>query len=185
MKDRLLQDAKIALLGILAIALIVLTVLELIPNESVGLEVKETARVSSASLSPIDAEVKDYQTAVTGMLSNPTDETVKVDSVNVKISDGESTRDVVIEGFEIPARSYREFSSGFEGQIAYDRVTEVAVTVGSVRDVLPNQTESRSPISGVAVFYLALLVPVAWLLVRAVKGRYYLHQEMANKESIL
>lgn len=177
MKERLLQDVKIAIFGILTVALIVLTVLELMPQGEIGLEVKEAVRVSSASLSPFDAEVKDYQTSVTGMLSNPTDAAIKIDAIHIKVQGGDAVRDVVIEGFEMPARTDREFSQTFEGQTPYDRVSEVKVTVGGAENVLLNQPESHSPISGVAVFYLALLALSVYLLVRAAKGRYYLYQE--------
>ena len=181
MKERLLQDVKIAIFGILAVVLIVLTVLELMPQGGLGLEIKEAVRVSSASLSPFDAEVRDYQTSVTGMLSNPTDATVKVESIRVRIAFGDNTREVAIGGFEMPARTTREFSQTFEGQTPYDRVSEVGVTVGGVEELLLNSTESRSTVSGVAVFYVALLALFLYLLVRAVKGRYYLYQESTQE----
>ena len=177
MKERLLQDIKIAIFGILAVVLIVLTVLELMPNEGLGLEVKEAVKVSSASLSPFDAEVKDYQISVTGMLSNPTDAAVKIDAIHIKVQGGSAVRDVVIEGFELPARTDREFSQVFEEQVFYDRVSEVKVTIGGAEEVLLNQPESHSPISGVVVFYLVCLALLVYLLIRAAKGRYYLYQE--------
>ena len=81
----------------------------------------------------------------------------------------------------MPARTTREFSQTFEGQTPYDRVSEVGVTVGGVEELLLNSTESRSTVSGVAVFYVALLALFLYLLVRAVKGRYYLYQESTQE----
>lgn len=180
LKDRILQDAQIVLFGLLTLALILLLILELIPNASFGLEVAEVVKVSSSSLSPMDAEVKDYHTSVTGILSNPTDGAVAVDSLTVEISDGKTVQTVTVAGFEIPARSTHEFSYEFEGQTAFDRVNEVKVTRGGASDVIPNTTGTSLPVSGVAVFYAVLLIPAVLLTVRAAKGRYYLYQESAQ-----
>lgn len=180
-KDCLLVTLQLAVFGILALLLLVLTVTELIPDSSQGLEVRQPIKVSSSSLSPIGAEIKDYHSQVAGSLFNPTDETVTVDSVNVTVSDGKNEKVVTVEGFTLPARTEREITASFEGQISFDRVTEVSVVRGAETDLLPNQTASAFDVSGIVIFYAVLLVIAVLLTVRAAKVRYYLYQETKNR----
>ncbi|MBQ7348140.1 MAG: hypothetical protein IJW55_09285 [Clostridia bacterium] len=177
-KTKLLYNLEIVLWGVLTGLLAVLIVLELIPAPTSGLEVKETVKVSAASLSPFDAEVKDYTCSVAGVLANPSDTDVTVDAVRVTVSDGKNNRVLELEGFVLPARSTRELSLTFEDTVGYDRVQEVAVMSDGAEDILPNQTNSGLEISGVLVFYLICAVVSVLLLVRACKRRCYLQQEI-------
>ena len=180
-KERIIVTLQIAVFGLLSLMLAVLTVLSLLPASNEGIEVSQPITVSSSSLSPIGAEVKDYHTQVGGTLFNPTGENIAVESVQVRVSDGKNEKTVTVEGFTLPARNSYEIMTEFEGQIAYDRVVEVSLTCNGRADVLQNQTASSVGISGIAVFYLLLLAGTAFLTVRAVKIRYYLHQESANR----
>lgn len=176
-KDRLLTNLQIAVFGLLSLLFLVLTVTELLPEKSYGVTVRQPVTVSSSSLSPIDAEVKDYHTQIVGSLFNPTDEAITVDSVSVTVSDGKNEKTVTVGGFPLPARTEHEITASFEGQISYARVTEVLLMSGGETDVLPNQTASSFRIGGVVIFYLALLGIAVFLTVRAAKVRYYLYQE--------
>lgn len=180
-KDRIIVSLQIAVFGLLSLMLAVFTVLELLPARNEGVEVSQPITASSSSLSPVGAEIKDYHTLVGGTLFNPTGENIAVESVRVKVSDGKNEKTVEVEGFILPARTSHEIMTEFEGQIPYDRVVEVSMTCNGREDVLSNQTASSIGISGVAVFYLLLLVGTAFLTVRAAKIRYYLHQESANR----
>lgn len=179
-KDRLLTNLQIAIFGLLSLLLLVLTVMELLPEKSHGVTVRQSITVSSSSLSPIEAEVKDYHSQIGGSLFNPTDKAITVDSVSVTVSDGKNEKTVTVEGFTLPARTEHEIIASFEGQIFYDRVTEVALVSVGETDVLPNQTATSFRIGGVVIFYLVLLAITAFLTVRAAKVRYYLYQETKN-----
>ena len=176
-KDRLLTNLQIAVFGLLSLLLLVLTVMEFLPEKSHGVTVRQSITVSSSSLSPIEAEIKDYHSQIGGSLFNPTDQTIAVDSVSVTVSDGKNEKTVTVEGFTLPARTEREITASFEGQICFDRVIETSVSCGGTSDVLPNQTASSFRIGGIVIFYLVLLAVAVLLTVRATKVRYYLYQE--------
>ena len=176
-KEKLLTNLQIVVFGLLSLLFVVLTVIELIPAKSEGIEVFQPIKVSSSSLTPVGAEIKEYHTQVDGVLINAGEETVAVEAVRVTVSDGKTERELTLEGFTLPARTKYEILNEFKGENGFDRVVEVAVVLNGNADVLPNQTTTAIGISGVAVFYAILLVGVAWLTLRAVKIRYYLYQE--------
>lgn len=176
-KDCLLTNLQIVVFGLLSLLLVVLTVLELLPDPGTGIEVRQLITVSSSSLSPVEAEEKDYHSQISGMLFNPNDDAITVDSMAVTVSDGKTEQTVTLAGFTLPARSTREIMTSLEGKVGFDRVTEVTLVRGDKTDVLPNQTVTSSGVSGIAVIYLLLLAATVFLTVRAAKVRYYLYQE--------
>ena len=183
-KDRIIASLQIGVFGLLSLMLAVFTGLELLPAPSEGVEVSQPITVSSSSLSPIEAEIKDYHTQVGGTMFNPTGDAVAVESVQIRVSDGTNEKNVTVEGFTMPARTSYELLTEFEGQIAYDRVVEVKLICNGREDILPNQVTSAFGISGIAVFYLFLLAGTAFLTVRAAKIRYYLYQENSRQQKL-
>ena len=173
-KECLLQDLQIVLWGVLALVLIVLTVLELLPASVSDLTVEEPFSVSS---SLIDVSNQTYVSAVTGTVANTGGEQITVDSVRITVSNGRVSKDIEIEGFVLPPRTEQELSEGWTGNIDFDRITRILVTVDGQDDVIANVSSSIA-VSGIAIFYLIVLIPIAILLVRACKVRYYIYQDM-------
>ena len=172
-KDFLIQDLKIVLWAIPSLLLIVLMLLEMLPQRGTGLEMKKQVTVSSALVS---VSSKDYVSAVNGTLYNPTDDTIVVDSLSVTVGDGRTDRKITFQGFTMPPRTEKELSQGWVGMVEYDRVLNVKVTIDGDETQLFNNSV-KTGIGGAVIFFLVLLIPVALMLIRACKIRYYLYQE--------
>ncbi|MBR2019256.1 MAG: hypothetical protein IKA05_02550 [Clostridia bacterium] len=171
-KDAILQTVKIVLFSLLALALAVLTVLELQPTALSELQIKTPFRVSSAL---IDVGQGAYALELNGEFVNESNETVEVDAIAVTVSNGKLTKRIEMEGFALPPRTSQEVTETWTGIHSYDRITRVEVTVNGEVDVLANT--ANPGVSGIAILYLIALAGVAILLVRACKIRYYIHQE--------
>lgn len=171
-KDATLQTVKIVLFSLLALALAVLTVLELQPTALSELQIKTPFCVSSAL---IDVGQGAYALEVNGEFVNESNETVEVDAIAVTVSNGKLTKRIEMEGFALPPRTSQEVTETWTGIHSYDRITRVEVTVNGEVDVLANT--ANPGVSGIAILYLIALAGVAILLVRACKIRYYIHQE--------
>ncbi len=176
-----LQNGKIALFGVLALLLVFLLMLELFSGSNGQIAVKEQIKVSAASLSSAEDAEKEYLCQLSGALINTSDEGVRIDNVTVAVSDGESRKGLVIEGFYLPARTEQTIAGSLESTVEYDRVTDVYVTVNGQEIRLANQSLGGDTLGWVPVLYLALLVGAVLLLIRACKIRYYLHQESLMK----
>ncbi|MBQ2734837.1 MAG: hypothetical protein IJF33_03300 [Clostridia bacterium] len=172
-KDSLLQTAKIVVLAVLAIALLLLTALELLPTAVSNLKIGKKFQVSSAW---IDVSRDVYSSHLVGEFVNDTNETIVVDALAVTVSDGKVTKKIELDGFALPPRTDIEISETWTGIYDYDRITRIDVTVNGKEDVLVN-TDSTLSISGIAIVYLLLLLVDLLLLVRACKIRYYIWQE--------
>ena len=176
-----LQNGKIALLGVLAILLVLLLALELFSGSDEDIAVKERIEISAALLSGADDAKQEYLCQLRGMLINRSDEGIRIDHVTVAVSDGDARKGLVIEGIYLPARTEWEIGGNLESELGYDRVTDVYVTVNGEETRITNQSMGGQSLGWVPVLYLALLLGVALLLVRACKIRYYLHQESLMK----
>ena len=172
-KDAFLQNLKIVLWGVLALLLAVLTVLELFTAGTAELGVGEAIKVSSSLIHVGEGR---YTSAISGSIKNSGAKAVRIEAVRVTVSDGEESREIELDGFVLPARYEREIGTVWQGTENFNRVTRVSITVDGTEDVLPN-TAAEMPVSGIAIFYLALLLVDVLLLVRAVKIRYYIYQE--------
>ncbi len=166
------QTVLIVLWSILALALAVLTVVELLPKGKEGLAVKEPLKVSSA---PVLVGQQLYTSAISGTVANPTDEIIAVDRITVTVSDGDTRDRVQLTGFVLPPRAEQEIYFTWESTVEYDRIKRIEVTAGEDVSVLSNMPESA--VAAPVVVYLILLAAVVLLLVRACKIRYYLWQE--------
>ena len=177
--------ARLAVFGLLSLLFAVLTVLELIPNPESGVEIKETVRISSASLSPFDAAEKEYTCLLTGVFSNDTDADIRVDSLRVIVGDGKSEKALELSGFTIPKRASHEISHSFEDVVGYDRVSSVSVTVGGEEDELLNRVGDQTAVSAVLLFYLIGVVASVLALVDSCKRCVYLRQELRARSQNL
>lgn len=176
-----LQNGKIALFGVLTLLMAFLLLLELFSGTSEQIAVKEQIKVSSAALSSAEDAEKEYLCQISGVLFNTSDEGVRIDHVTVAVSDGETRKGLVMEGFYLPARTEQMLAGGLESAVEYDRVTDVYVTVNGEEIRLANQSLGGDTFGWVPVLYLALLLVAVLLLIRACKIRYYLHQESRMK----
>ena len=94
-----LQNGKIALFGVLTLLLAFLLLIELFSGTSGQIAVKEQIDISAASLSEADEETKEYLCQLRGALINTSDEGVLIDEVTVAVTDGETRKGLVLEGF--------------------------------------------------------------------------------------
>ena len=173
-KELILQDLQILLWGLLTLVLAVLMILEMIPTISVGaLEIGEPIKVSSSLISVSE---KNYVSAISGSIFNSSDDPVRIEGVTVVVGDGKTEKTIEMDGFLLPPRTEEELSAGWTGDIQFDRILSVTATVNGEACALSN-ADATGGTGGVAIFYLVLLLPVVWMLVRASKIRYYLYQE--------
>lgn len=170
-----LHNAALFCCGALVLLLAVLAILELIPAPARSLRVESAFEVSSAA---IYADGSLYSTEIRGTLKNTGKKTVQIDEMKVVISDGSFKKKVNIEGFGIPAGAEHEVVFHLEDAIDFDTVHEVTALREGEALSLQNRSVDAFPISGLAIFYLLLLVPAILLLVFAAKKRYYLYQEI-------
>ncbi len=172
-----LQTVKIALWGLLALALIGLAILELIPRGGSGLTMKESFEIYS---SPIDAGNGKYASAIGGTIFNPTDDRMDIQSVTVTVAAGRRTKDVVLEGFVLPPRTTRELSSDWSDAMHYDRIDRITVVTANGSEEISNSASSA--FGGAVWIYLILLFPVGGLLWNSIKVRRYLEEEKVLME---
>ena len=167
------QNLKIVIWGVLALLLLVLVVLEAFLHGAQTLEIAKQFRVSSALVAVGSDE---YICSLDGALVNSSDEVVHLDRVAVEVSGREGSDTVVLESIDLYPRFDRDISVTWQASVAYERIDRISITVGDETDVLVNR-ERTSPLDGVMLFYLILLLLDALLLTRASMIRYYLHQE--------
>lgn len=167
------QNLKIVLWSVLALLILALIVLEAILHGMQTLGVAEQFRVSSALVAVGSDE---YICSLDGALVNSDDEVIHADRITVEVS-GRGGRDTVtIEGIDLYPRFDRDISVTWQSSEPYEHIGRISVTVDGETDVLVNR-ERTSPLDGVMLFYLILLLLDALLLARASMIRYYLHQE--------
>ena len=179
MTKHILQNILILILGLLCLGLLFLTIVDLIPANTSGLQLSEEVKVSS---SQINAKEETRISAVRGAFFNPTNHTVEIERVQIVVSNEEGDEKTLeLDGVSIPARTDREFTSSWTEDKAYDRVISITVTVGGAEDLVPNKVSNFS-FGSFAIVYLILLAIFAFLLVWACKVRYYMYQEDLEKE---
>ena len=179
MTKHILQNILILILALICAGLLFLTILDLIPANTSGLQLSEEVTVSS---SRINANEETRISVVRGVFYNPTDDTVEIERVRIVVSneDGDE-KTVELDGVAILPRTDREFSSSWAEDKAYDRILSITVTVDGADDLMPNKVSNVS-FGSFAIFYLILLAIFAFLLVWACKVRYYMYQEDLEKE---
>ncbi len=167
------QNLKIVLWSALAVLILVLIVLEAAMYGTQTLEIAKQFRVSSALVAVGSDE---YICSLDGALVNSGDDVICADRVEVVVSGRKGSETVTLEGIDLYPRFDRDISVTWQASVPYERIDRISVTAGGETDVLVN-TVRTSPMDGVMLFYLILLVIDALLLIRASMIRYYLHQE--------
>ena len=173
LKDRLTQSVQIAIFGLLALILIVLTVLELIPAQTKGLQVEDRLEVASFA---VDSTGLRFVSSLHGNFKNNSNETLVVEDVRVLLSNGKIRREIALDSFTLPARCEQDVELNFECDVDVNTVVRIEAKVNGEAMVLENRDAAQT-FSGIAVFYLVLLIPSVLLCIRAAKVRYYLYQE--------
>lgn len=173
LKDRLMQTVQIVIFGLLALVLTVLAVLELIPAQTKGLQVKDRLEVASFA---VDSTGLRFVSSLHGSFQNQSNETVVVEEIHLLLSNGEIRREVDLEGLVLPARCEEEVELNFECDVDVNTVVRIEAKVNGESVILENKSEHQS-VGGFSVFYLVLIIPSVLLCIRAAKVRYYLYQE--------
>lgn len=178
MKQKVIQTIKTAVIGVLTLLLLVLTVLELIPSPDVGVSLKEPVTVYSELT---DATNGIYQTAVAGVILNESEDTLKINSVTVTVTNG--TQDKAIKlylsedstAFDLPVRTHREFSKSELDTAAFTEVKSVEVEIDGKAHEISNVPEKA--IETVTLILIALLLLSGYLLYRSILVTYYTFTE--------
>ena len=174
-----LQNLKIALFALFTLLFAVLTVMQMIPRETNGLRVNEKFGVSS---SLINVSGKTYSTQVSGRIANSTEEDMRITSVQVTVSDGETERELLLSGFLLPAHSEKSILHTEEGAENWKLVKEVRVLCNGETIALSN-TAGTSSVGGMMWILLILTAIMALCLVHACMIRYYMAQEDSIKKN--
>lgn len=175
-KDRILADIRIAVWALLALLIAVLLVLELTPptntsNITVSTPITVTSEI-------VKVQSGRYVTTVSGALYNPTDDPITVEKLCIYITAEQGFRGVDVEGFVLHPRTSEEILVSWTGGSDFNRVTRITATVnGEDQNVQNFNSQAQPIIRGAVIFYLVLAAIVAFFLTRAIKIRYYLHQE--------
>lgn len=178
MTRHILQNVWIFLLALLTLGLALLLVLDMIPANTSGMEVREKVDVSS---SLIDTDENTHISSVQGFLRNTTNATIEVEKVTVEVSNRDGVIKILeLEGGKVQPRTDLEVSCVWEGGVAYDRVTSVTVTVNGEEDLIPN-TPRTFILNASTIVYLVLTAISAFFLVWVCKVRYYMYQEDMEK----
>ena len=93
-KDALLQNLKIVLWGVIALLLAVLTVLELFTAGATDLGVGEPIKVSSSLINVGEGR---YTSAISGSIKNSGTEAVRIDAVQITVSDGKESSEIKLD----------------------------------------------------------------------------------------
>ena len=178
MKQKILQTVKTAVIGVLTLLLLVLTILELIPEPDIGVTLKEPVTVYSELT---DATNGIYETAVAGVILNESDDMMKIHSITVTVTNG--TQDKAIKlylsedntAFDLPARTQREFSKSELDTASFTEIKSVEVELDGKTHELSNLPEKA--IDTIVWILIALLLLSAYLLYRSILVTYYTFTE--------
>lgn len=173
MKKELIQNIKIAVYGILTLLLLLLTVLELLPQKQTGLVMREPLTVSAQL---IDTASGTYETALSGVLFNESDETVTAERLTVTVSDGTTEKKIDITLTDpLPPRTRREIRYSEINPNAFTTVTDVSAQIGTETHSVTNVEPSAIGLA--AIILIALLAVIAFLLYRSILVRKYMNEE--------
>lgn len=181
MKQHIRYNAAIAVCAALAVLLIVLLITSVNPScSSLGIEVKETIRVSSS----LDGDSDGYRSQLRGMIVNQNDERVTVEKLKIVVGNGKDEREITLTDIVLEPRvAYDLASNGceWEDTAAYDRVLSVIVVCKDGTEQLANNTIGLA-VNLTTLLWGVLTVIDGILLVFLAKQRYYLAQEARLKK---
>ena len=173
MKKELLQLAKAIVLGILALFMLTVTVLEIFPGAKTPLEIKDSVTVAPSLL---NSNGDKYQLLMTGTLTNRSNERVTVDSLDVRVTNGRDDYTVRIPISTVlePRENYY-ISYAVESTASYSRVKSVSALTSTETIDLTNSTEAS--FGTTTVILLAITAIVGYFLYRAILVYYYMQLE--------
>ena len=173
MKNEFLQMMKTVLLGLLTLLLLTVTVLELLPGGQTALTVKDTVAVAPSVLNSTNGT---YQLLFSGTLINQSDESITVDAIDVKVSNGKEEQTVRIPlSITLQPREEYELSHSEESKISYSRIQSMTATVGGEQTSLSNA--NGSSFGTVTVLFIALTLIAGFLFYRCILVYHYMKIE--------
>ena len=178
MKQKIIQIVKTSTIGVLTVLLLVFTVLQLLPKPDTGLSLKEPIKVYSELT---DATNGIYENAVSGILFNESDDTLKINSITVTLTNGKQDKAIKIfltedeTALELPARMQREFAKSELDTVSYTVVKSVEVDINGEAHALSNAPEKA--FETVTLILIALLLLMGYLLYRSIFTTYYTFTE--------
>mgnify|MGYP003312624614 FL=1 len=101
-----------------------------------------------------------------------------IERLEILVGSGDSDTTHLLEqtNVTLPPRATLEVFERWESDTSYDRVLSVKATVGGETAVLSNASQG-GVVNGLTLILLGLLLLCGYLLLRAVKIRYYMEQE--------
>ena len=179
MKNHLLQNFKILVLGILTLACLIVAVISAIPEKEAALIMQEPFSVSS---SQILANSNEYSTQITGVIKNATGKPITMQEILVTVSDGKTQSVVSLDSVSLPPRTTWSYLEQWESNGNFSRVLSIRAVVDGEEIAVSNVTRSTS-IDGVTVIALLIGGIFGFFLTHACKIRYYMMQEDRFKAS--
>lgn len=170
-----LQNLKIATLALLTAVLLLLTVWQALPQKESGLLAKESFSVSSTLIS---VSSKQYSTQVSGAVANETEQTVKISSLKLTVSDGKAEKEISLDGFILPAHAEKYVFYTEEGTEEWIAVKK-AVAVVDGEELLIKDPSASSSLGGFFWISAILTLTSGFFLVQSCMVRYYMAQEDA------
>ena len=181
MKQHILYRTLTAVFALCALVFAVLGVIAMIPPAvDTGLAVKETVNVSSSLIS---TTTKITSVQIQGTLINESDKEITVNELKIKVSDGSTEREIVLEGFKLLPRVTHPILYKWEDTRYFNQVNAVIATVDGGEEQLSNLTASM-PFDFGALIFFAVCAVLALFAVHFGKQCYYLVQEDEIKKSL-
>lgn len=180
MKKTCLQNAKIAVFGILTVFLLVLTVLELLPEPKSDVTVKEPITVSSVL---VDTSRGVYENAISGVVFNDSENTITLNSITVAVSRRNAETEIQIPlSLTLAPRVQEEILFSYFDTVAYTQVDKVTADINGDTYALSNAKSSF--IGATVLVLLGLLLIFGFLLYRSILVRYYMYEEKKLTEQM-
>ncbi len=170
--ERVLQDIKIGLLGLLSLFLIFAAILEFATASTQDVSVTEPLTVSAA---PIQKGSGRYTVGIMGEITNTGDDVRVVDALRVTLGRGRKSETVTLAGFLLPPRSSQSVEEMIECTVQYDRIERVEIVCQGQTETLNNAAVLTG--SGPVLLYLVLAAVTVLLLIHSAMVRYYMWQE--------
>ena len=183
--QKILQTVLICVWGALTVLLAVLLTLEVISSfESESVAVAEPFSVSTSLLQNVSDAHKVYAVELSGRISNPTKNAVRVEGLTVTIGADNAEKTLSFDAFVIPAYSEHEICYTFKSESAFYEVKRIKGALDGETVTLSNMAvqDQTAATGGAMAIYAAAIVCTVWLLVVAAKKRYYIFQELKMQE---
>lgn len=173
MKKTWLQNVKIAVFGILTVLLLVLTVLEILPEQKVDVTLKEPIAVSAVL---VDTSRDVYENAISGVIFNDSKNTITLDSITVAVSKRGSETEIEIPlSLTLAPHMQEDILFSYFDTVGYTQVDEVTAKIDGNSYSLSNAQSNL--IGATVLILLGALFLFGFLLYRSILVRYYMYEE--------